>query len=359
MNRQSKFNVPIVNITASSNKKGHGPEFTIDEIYKDAENNWIPEIRPNRDNPQWLLLDFGNVVKVGALEVSVIDESGPKTYEVQVSVDGEYYRTVYAKTIASSRTLFAQWKSTSARYMRLVINESFSENCTINEVTVFKDILPHRVGVLAGFPDMEHFGDNGMEALRKEGMQLVNLCVSFADPYSPGINVLPDLLDDEKYPRGISNEEVLAYLRNPDNYHWECADWIFQKFIDEGFDIWLGFGGITERAFPDFYSDIIDESGRIIKHRDFFNDIQNLAVRELVKQTMMHFDHNPHIRCYSILGPGWFGGIEFYSGANPELLAVYSEGAQRKFRDWLQNKYGNITRLNTAWKTNYNKFEVT
>ena len=111
MKKQSQFNVPIANITASSNKIGHGPELANDAIYNDANNSWIPEIKPDRDNPQWLLLDFGEVLKVGALEVAVIDENGPKTYEIMVSVDGKCYSTVYTKTVASSRTLFAQWKS--------------------------------------------------------------------------------------------------------------------------------------------------------------------------------------------------------------------------------------------------------
>lgn len=356
MEKNARYNIPAVEVTASSYRKGYEPQLVNDNIYDEVDNGWIPENRPSMDCPEWLRMDFGKVVKVGALEIVVAKGCGPKTYEVQISEDGDHYCIVYAKTVSSSRTLFAQWKAIDARYLKVIITESFTEDCIIHEMTVFNNILPHRAGILAGFPDMDHFGKKGMEALRREGMELVNLCVSVADPYSPGINILPELIDDEKYPNGISNEEVLEYLRNPENYHWEYADRIFKKFIDEGFDIWLGFQGLTARAFPDFYSDIVDESGRIIIHRDFFNDIQNDAVIELARQTMLHFDNNPHIRCYSILGPGWFGGIEFYSGADPELLAVYSEGAKSKFREWLQKKYKNIKQLNADWNTNYSGF---
>ena len=116
-----------------------------------------------------------------------------------------------------SYTHLAQWETTSARYLKLVIKDSFSDTCAINELTAFEDILPHRIGVLAGFPDMANFGDKGMDALHAQGQQLFNLCVSIADPASPGINILPDLIDDSKYPNGISNEDVMEYVSNPDN----------------------------------------------------------------------------------------------------------------------------------------------
>ena len=339
---QEPVNLSIASVTASSSKAGHTPELTNDGIYYDDTNNWVPESKPTPTAPQWLVIDFGKTVEVGVLEAAVAKGDGPKSYEIQVSNDGSNYDTVFSRKVETSRALFAQWETTSARYLKLVIKDSFSDTCAINELTAFEDILPHRIGVLAGFPDMANFGDKGMDALHAQGQQLFNLCVSIADPASPGINILPDLIDDSKYPNGISNEDVMEYVSNPDNYSWEYADWIFEKFIDAGFDIWLGFQGFSERAFPEFYTDIVDEDGRVIKHRDFFNDIQNQAVIEIAKQTMMHFENNPHIRCYSILGPGWFGGIEFYSGSSPERLAVYSEGAQNKFREWLEEKYGTI-----------------
>ena len=354
---QEPVNLSIASVTASSSKAGHTPELTNDGIYYDDTNNWVPESKPTPTAPQWLVIDFGKTVEVGVLEAAVAKGDGPKSYEIQVSNDGSNYDTVFSRKVETSRALFAQWETTSARYLKLVIKDSFSDTCAINELTAFEDILPHRIGVLAGFPDMANFGDKGMDALHAQGQQLFNLCVSIADPASPGINILPDLIDDSKYPNGISNEDVMEYVSNPDNYSWEYADWIFEKFIDAGFDIWLGFQGFSERAFPEFYTDIVDEDGRVIKHRDFFNDIQNQAVIEIAKQTMMHFENNPHIRCYSILGPGWFGGIEFYSGSSPERLAVYSEGAQNKFREWLEEKYGTIAALNAEWGTTYDKFE--
>lgn len=354
---QEPVNLSIASVTASSSKAGHTPELTNDGIYYDDTNNWVPESKPTPTAPQWLVIDFGKTVEVGVLEAAVAKGDGPKSYEIQVSNDGSNYDTVFSREVETSRALFAQWETTSARYLKLVIKDSFSDTCAINELTAFEDILPHRIGVLAGFPDMANFGDKGMDALHAQGQQLFNLCVSIADPASPGINILPDLIDDSKYPNGISNEDVMEYVSNPDNYSWEYADWIFEKFIDAGFDIWLGFQGFSERAFPEFYTDIVDEDGRVIKHRDFFNDIQNQAVIEIAKQTMMHFENNPHIRCYSILGPGWFGGIEFYSGSSPERLAVYSEGAQNKFREWLEEKYGTIAALNAEWGTTYDKFE--
>ena len=350
-------NIPAAAVTASSARDGHGPELVIDGIHNEADNNWVPEQKPTASASQWLQLDFGKTVKVGVLEAAVTGNQGPKSYEIQASSDGQNFVKVFDKTVESSRTIFAQWNAVDARYLRLVIRDSFQEICAVNELTAFPDILPHRVGVLAGFPDMGNFGDKGLEALHRQGQQMVNLCVSISDPASPGINILPDLIDDGKFPDGLTNDEVMEYVSNPDNYSWEYADWIFGKFIDDGFDIWLGFQGFSERAFPEFYTDIVDEDGRVVKHRDFFNDIQNQAVIEIAKQTMLHFDSNPHIRAYSILGPGWFGGIEFYSGSNPERLAVYSEGAQNKFRSWLQDKYKTVEQLNSTWNTSYGDFD--
>ncbi len=348
--------VSIAEITASSSKDGHGPELVDDGIYYDDENNWIPASKPTADNPQWLLLDFGEVTEVGFVEAGVTDGKGPKSYEIQVSEDGKSFKTVFSNTPETSRAIVAEFDTTSARYMKLVITDSYADDCAINEVTVFEDILPHRVGVLAGVGDLGDFGEAGFESLREEGMELVNLCVQICDPNHLEHSILPGLADKEVFPNGIGIDEVLDYVSNPDNYVWEGADGYFDNFISRGFDIWLGFQGFNKATLGCLYSDIIDESGRSVEHRDFFNETHNKVVIEIAKQTMAHYDNNPHIRCYSILGPGWFGGIEFYSGSNPELLAVYSDAAQNYFREWLADKYETIDALNAAWGTSYGDF---
>ncbi|MFD0715875.1 discoidin domain-containing protein [Paenibacillus sp. GCM10027626] len=344
-------------ITASSSKAGHRPELVQDGLFNDEAKSWIPAARPTASEPQWILFDFGHSVRVGALEAAVTSNEGPKSYAIQISSDGTRFRTVATKSVKSSRTLFSSWDAVEARYVRLYITDSFGDDSAINEITVYPDMLPHRVGVLSCFPDMNNFGDKGFDSLRAQHQQLANVCVSVADPGSPGINIMPELIDNTKFPNGISAQDAVAYVSDPTHYSWSYADPFVNRFVDNGLDIWLGFQGITKRAFPDFYSDIIDESGRKIEHRDFFNETSNRTIIEIAKQTVRHFDSNPYVRMFSILGPGWFGGIEYYSGSNPELLAVYSDSAQRNFRQWLARKYGTVAKLNEAWGKQYGSFD--
>ncbi|GBG06957.1 hypothetical protein PAT3040_01499, partial [Paenibacillus agaridevorans] len=343
--------------TASSSQIGHGPELALDGVYDDGDNNWRPAARPTASNPQWIQLDLSEATKIGALEAAVTGEEGPKRYAVQVSLDGASFRTVAEREVQSSRTLYVSWDSVEARYVRLLLSDSFGSESAINEITLFPDVLPHRVGILSCFPDMKNFGDAGLTSLQDQRQQLMNLCVSIADPASPGINLMPELIDDALYPNGISDEEVLDYVSDPANYSWEYADDMFGRFTDIGMDIWLGFQGFSSRAFPSFYSTIVDEIGRTIQHRDFFNELHNETVIEVAKQTMRHFDSNPNVRKFSILGPGWYGGIEYYSGHSPELLAVYSDSAQENFRAWLADKYGTIGALNDSWGASYASFD--
>ncbi|MFC5404874.1 discoidin domain-containing protein [Cohnella soli] len=344
-------------ITASSSKPGHEPEKVQNSIYNVDADSWEPAAKPTAGSPQWIMLDFGRSVRVGALEAAVTSSEGPKSYEIQTSDDGSHFRTVASKSVQSSRTLFSAWDAVNARYVRLSITDSFGADSAINEITVYPDILPHRVGILSCFPDMKNFGDKGFDSLREQDQQLANLCVSIADPGSPGINIMPELIDDAAFPNGISDQDAVAYVSDPSHYSWSYADNFLNRFIDKGLDIWLGFQGFTQRAFPDFYSDVIDESGRKVEFRDFFNDTNNRSVIEVAKQTMRHFDSNPYIRMFSILGPGWYGGIEYFSGSNPELLAVYSDSAQNNFRNWLANKYTTIEKLNEAWGKQYADFD--
>lgn len=348
--------VATVAAAASSSQAGYGPEQVRDGLYGDAASSWRPAAQPTASSPQWIELDLGQLRTVGALEAAVTDEAGPKQYEIRVSEDGIQYETVAEGNVATSRTLFAHWERLQARYVRLVVTDSFGSDSPINEITLFPDLLPQRVGILSCFPDMSNFGDAGLDALLAQRQQLMNLCVSIADPNGPGINLMPELIDDALYPDGIPDEEVLDYVRDPDHYSWAYADNMLKRFTDIGMDVWLGFQGFSGRAFPSFYSEIKDEIGRTIEHRDFFNSLHNETVIEVAKQTIKHFDSNPHIRKFSILGPGWFGGIEYYSGASPELLAVYSDSAQASFRDWLESEYGTIGSLNAAWNTGYDSF---
>lgn len=348
--------VPAVAATVSSSQPGHGPELLMDGDYDDSALSWRPAAQPTAAEPQWVQLDLGQLRTVGALEAAVTGTDGPKQYEIQISEDGNRFQTVAARATTSSRTLFASWDRMPARYVKLIIADSFGPGSSINEITLFPDALPHRVGILSCFPDMKNFGDSGLDALLAQGQQLMNLCVSISDPASPGINLMPELIDDQLYPHGIADEDVLDYVSNPDNYSWEYAEDMLARFTDIGMDVWLGFSGFSSRAFPSFYSTIVDEIGRTIEHRDFFNSLHNETVIEVAKQTMKHFDSNPHMRKFSILGPGWYGGIEYYSGHNPELLAVYSDSAQASFRAWLEEKYTSISALNTSWGSSYTAF---
>ena len=122
---QEPVNLSIASVTASSSKAGHTPELTNDGIYYDDTNNWVPESKPTPTAPQWLVIDFGKTVEVGVLEAAVAKGDGPKSYEIQVSNDGSNYDTVFSRKVETSRALFAQWETTSARYLKLVIKDSF------------------------------------------------------------------------------------------------------------------------------------------------------------------------------------------------------------------------------------------
>lgn len=343
-------------ITASSIASGATLDGLQDGNYDAGASVWSPSTTPTAGSPAWLRLDFGADVDLGALEVDDTSAGGVKSYTIEVSADGSTWTQVAAETLATPRSIIAEWETVSARYLRLAVTSVFAGTMGVSEVSPYSDLLPHRTGVLSCYPDLQNFGAAGLEALHRQGSQLLNLCVLVADPSNTELSVLPDLVDDAKYPNGIASEDALDYVSDPDNYVWDGVDALMKKFTDDGFDIWLGFQGYTERAFPDFYKPAVDESNREIDQRDFFDPTNNAVAIEVAKQVMAHFDGNPFIRAFSILGPGFYGGIEFYSGSGPELNAVYSDNAKARFREWLAARYTTIGALNTAWGTSYSSF---
>ncbi|MGW8187432.1 MAG: discoidin domain-containing protein, partial [Desulfobacterales bacterium] len=105
------------NVQASSAAQGHGPENAMT-----AENSdWRSEASPV---PQWLLIDFRQVREYGGLVVKWEKGYAARAFDVQVSLDGDTWNTVYATRQGGSDISYLYLPQSTSRYIRINLFQS-------------------------------------------------------------------------------------------------------------------------------------------------------------------------------------------------------------------------------------------
>ncbi len=102
---------------ASSALAGHGPENALTA----EDSSWRSE--PSQE-PQWLLIDFQEVRKYGGLVVQWEKGFQAQALDLEVSLDGAAWNTVYATRQAGSARSYLYLPQTTSRYVRINLHRS-------------------------------------------------------------------------------------------------------------------------------------------------------------------------------------------------------------------------------------------
>jgi hypothetical protein len=108
------------NVQASSALPGHGPENALSA----GNANWQSEAS---HEPQWLLIDFRQVRDYGGLVVKWETGYAPRAFDVQVSLDGGTWNTVYATRQGGSERSYLYLPHSTSRFIRINLLQSERE----------------------------------------------------------------------------------------------------------------------------------------------------------------------------------------------------------------------------------------
>ena len=104
-------------VQASSALPGQGPENALSA----GNSSWRSEAS---HEPQWLLIDFRQVRKYGGLVVQWEKGYAAKAFDVQVSLDGATWNTVYATRQGGSEQSYLYLPHSTSRYIRINLLQS-------------------------------------------------------------------------------------------------------------------------------------------------------------------------------------------------------------------------------------------
>lgn len=133
------------------------------------------------------------------------------------------------------------------------------------------------------------------------------------------------------------------------NYDFTWMDEAIEFFGKKGINVVLGTPSATPpKWLIDKYPDIlqVSETGQVKhfgtrKHYCFNSDVYREKTRKLVEAMAKHYSGNPYIE-------GWQIDNEL---GHSDTVRCYCEKCRVKFVDWLQEKYGTVESLNSAYGT--------
>ena len=105
------------NVQASSALPGHRPE----NVLSAGNSNWQSEAT---HEPQWLLIDFRKVREYGGLVVEWEKGYAALAFDVQVSLDGGTWSTVYATRQGGSERSYLYLPQSTSRFIRINLLQS-------------------------------------------------------------------------------------------------------------------------------------------------------------------------------------------------------------------------------------------
>lgn len=119
--------VPVVQ--ASSALPGHAPDSVVGAA-EDASWRSLP------GEPQWLLLDFGQVREYGGLVIRWEEGLQALGFKVQLSTDGAVWKTAYATHQGGARCSYVYLPQACSRYLRLNLHRSLGQGFGIRRIEV-------------------------------------------------------------------------------------------------------------------------------------------------------------------------------------------------------------------------------
>jgi hypothetical protein len=134
-------NKPGMTLTASSSHKNYPVNQAGDG---DGGSFWVsngekPNEGPNKDKPEWLLVNLGESRTVKKVTIQARPGYGPKDAELQISDDGTTFTTVKAMVMESDKSAELPLPDKPVRAIRLFMTSTYSpqsENVQIYEVLV-------------------------------------------------------------------------------------------------------------------------------------------------------------------------------------------------------------------------------
>jgi len=105
------------NVQASSALPGHRPQ----NVLSEGNSNWQSEAS---HEPQWLLIDFRQVREYGGLVVEWEKGYAALAFDIQVSLDGGKWNTVYTTRQGGSERSYLYLPQSSSRYIRINLLQS-------------------------------------------------------------------------------------------------------------------------------------------------------------------------------------------------------------------------------------------
>ncbi len=119
--------VPVAQ--ASSALPGHDPGSVVDAA---EDSSW----RSLPGEPQWLLLDFGQVREYGGLSIHWEKGFEAFGFEVQLSTDGQAWKTAYATHQGGARRSYVYLPQARSRYLKLNLHRSLGQGFGICRIEV-------------------------------------------------------------------------------------------------------------------------------------------------------------------------------------------------------------------------------
>lgn len=336
-------NLDVAAVTASSSQAGNEPQKAADDVYDTSLNQWAAAAAPSSLTPQWIKFDLGAVKFVGALDLYPEPGYGPKNFVIETSVDDSDYTVQRTVSLTADKHGFYDWTPQKARYVRISATAGFNDAFKLREAIWFAEIYPHRVMEIGALNlyDFSRLTDAGFDALKAANVQITGV-IALAENSSKVESLLPSGGDPDM----------------DANYTWTSLDAIVDRFTSHGLDVLMGQSKLSPTKWPALYQPLVDEDGNTwsIGPNPFIDQALDYD-KNFTKKIAAHFDLNPNVRLQSINGPGFYGGMEVFTGAfgagTTPKMSVYDSNAKAKFRAWLQTKYASLAALNTAWGSSY------
>ena len=172
--------VNFVGVTSSSNQPDHAANAALDG---NGETFWVSSGTeagqgPTRANPQWLQWNFRAPASAERLILQGRADYGPRAGEVQVSDDGQNFRSVKTFTIEQNGKAEIAFPATKARFFRAVFFSAFDPRFTNNARNV-QIVEAHLNGQDTSWPSAK---TGGRAPIRNLAEKAMSRTLSFSAP---------------------------------------------------------------------------------------------------------------------------------------------------------------------------------
>lgn len=291
----------------------------------------------------------GQPVKIGPLPVQLPRFAAPGEYTLRLRVPYAALSTD-AKTNASTRIAArSDWLESP-----LQLTMKAAPKSPVARVQYLPGGVPSFVIDGVTFPTMHHMEmetvtTRSLDNIRRAGVPLMWLS------FNNGFNWKPDGNHDFS---AMDKDIVRILERNPDTYL--VLNMPFDPVYNAAMrETWL-------KLHPDELvrdekgnTDIGIYNGGVQKAQSYASRVWMDDATQSARALVKHVRSSPYAG--RVIGYVPISGISwewFYWGAQSQEFVDYSAPFTRGFREYSQNKYGTIAKLNAAWNTNYASFDA-